>query len=116
MPRLDGFGLLRKMRLEELNTPTMVLTARNQPDDVKQAITLKAGTSWPSRSRTSSCCGGSVGCCARRPPGRQGSAQAEEPPPVMLPIDEGPEPFLLCSGERRSMFFDLCSLSIPGSA
>jgi DNA-binding response OmpR family regulator len=42
MPRLDGFGLLRKMRLEGLKTPTMVLTARNQPDDVRQAIELGA--------------------------------------------------------------------------
>ena len=44
MPRLDGFGLLRKMRLEGLleRTPTMVLTARNQPDDVRQAIELGA--------------------------------------------------------------------------
>ena len=42
MPRLDGFGLLRKMRQEGLNVPTMVLTARNQPDDVRQAITLGA--------------------------------------------------------------------------
>jgi len=42
MPRLDGFGVLRKMRLEGLNTPTMVLTARNQPDDVQQAISLGA--------------------------------------------------------------------------
>jgi two-component system OmpR family response regulator len=42
MPRLDGFGLLRKMTLEGLCVPTMVLTARNQPDDVKQAIALGA--------------------------------------------------------------------------
>ncbi|MBC7670468.1 MAG: response regulator transcription factor [Gemmatimonadaceae bacterium] len=44
MPRLDGFGLLKKMRQEEMldHTPTMVLTARNQPDDVKQAIALGA--------------------------------------------------------------------------
>lgn len=42
MPRLDGFGLLRKMELEGLRVPTMVLTARNQPDDVKQAIALGA--------------------------------------------------------------------------
>ncbi|EJL22506.1 response regulator with CheY-like receiver, AAA-type ATPase, and DNA-binding domains [Caulobacter sp. AP07] len=42
MPRLDGFGLLRKMALEGLSVPTMVLTARNQPDDVKQAIALGA--------------------------------------------------------------------------
>ena len=44
MPRLDGFGLLKKMRQEGIleQTPTMVLTARNQPDDVKQAIALGA--------------------------------------------------------------------------
>lgn len=44
MPKLDGFGLLRKMKLEGLldRTPTMVLTARNQPDDVKLAIELGA--------------------------------------------------------------------------
>ncbi|CAN5357397.1 response regulator [soil metagenome] len=44
MPRLDGFGLLKKMRQEGIleHTPTMVLTARNQPDDVKQAISLGA--------------------------------------------------------------------------
>ena len=44
MPRLDGFGLLKKMRQEGIleHTPTMVLTARNQPDDVRQAIALGA--------------------------------------------------------------------------
>ena len=44
MPRLDGLGMLRKMKLEGLleRTPTMVLTARNQPDDVRLAIELGA--------------------------------------------------------------------------
>ena len=44
MPRLDGFGVLRKMRETGAiaRTPTMVLTARNQPDDVRTAISLGA--------------------------------------------------------------------------
>jgi DNA-binding response OmpR family regulator len=44
MPRLDGFGVLRKMGETGaiLRTPTMVLTARNQPDDVRTAISLGA--------------------------------------------------------------------------
>ncbi len=44
MPELDGFGVLRKMRESGAiaRTPTMVLTARNQPDDVRTAISLGA--------------------------------------------------------------------------
>jgi two-component system OmpR family response regulator len=42
MPRLDGFGVLTKMRETGMTTPTMVLTARNQPDDVRTAISLGA--------------------------------------------------------------------------
>ncbi|HEX5376956.1 MAG TPA: response regulator transcription factor [Phenylobacterium sp.] len=44
MPRLDGFGMLRAMRQTGVlaRTPTMVLTARNQSDDVKTAISLGA--------------------------------------------------------------------------
>jgi DNA-binding response OmpR family regulator len=44
MPRLDGFGVLRRMREvgAPLRVPTMVLTARNQPDDVRTAISLGA--------------------------------------------------------------------------
>ena len=44
MPILDGFGVLDQMRQSELlcTTPTLVLTARNKPDDVSQAIRLGA--------------------------------------------------------------------------
>ena len=44
MPHLDGFGVLRHMQIsgEIKRVPTMVLTARNQTDDVKQAISLGA--------------------------------------------------------------------------
>jgi two-component system OmpR family response regulator len=44
MPRLDGFGVLRKMsRAGQLRRiPTLVLTARNQAEDVKTAIQLGA--------------------------------------------------------------------------
>jgi len=42
MPRLDGFGVLRQMRILGNRTPTMVLTARNQGADVQQAIQLGA--------------------------------------------------------------------------
>jgi len=44
MPRLDGFGVLRKMKETGalIRTATMVLTARNQSDDVRQAIALGA--------------------------------------------------------------------------
>lgn len=44
MPRLDGFGVLRHLKqLGQLAIlPTMVLTARNQADDVHAAIKLGA--------------------------------------------------------------------------
>ena len=44
MPRLDGFGVLSKMREMKLldQTPTLVLTARKQPGDVQRAISLGA--------------------------------------------------------------------------
>lgn len=44
MPRLDGFGVLRRMKETgaSIRTATMVLTARNQGDDVRQAMALGA--------------------------------------------------------------------------
>ena len=44
MPRLDGFSVLKLMKERGLlaKTPTMVLTARNQPNDVATAIGLGA--------------------------------------------------------------------------
>lgn len=44
MPVLDGFGVLNYMRVQGLTekTPTMVLTARNSPEDVSKAIKLGA--------------------------------------------------------------------------
>ncbi len=42
MPRMDGFGMLRRMRQAGRNIPTMVLTARNQTEDVQAAIALGA--------------------------------------------------------------------------
>jgi DNA-binding response OmpR family regulator len=44
MPRMDGFGMLRRMRQtgQIANVPTMVLTARNQAEDVQAAIALGA--------------------------------------------------------------------------
>ncbi|WP_332768733.1 response regulator transcription factor [Phenylobacterium sp.] len=44
MPRLDGFDVLRKMKEtgQILRMPVMVLTARNQADDVQTAIKLGA--------------------------------------------------------------------------
>ena len=44
MPVLDGFGVLMHMRAQGLTerTPTMVLTARNSPEDVAKAIKLGA--------------------------------------------------------------------------
>lgn len=42
MPRLDGFGVLKRMRALGVAVPTIVLTARNQPDDVRAAISLGA--------------------------------------------------------------------------
>jgi len=44
MPRLDGFGVLRQMKtLGHLpRVPVMVLTARNQTSDVREAIKLGA--------------------------------------------------------------------------
>ena len=44
MPNLDGFGVLRHLQEtgEIRRLPIMVLTARNQADDVRQAIALGA--------------------------------------------------------------------------
>jgi len=44
MPRLDGFGVLRKMKEtgQIARVPVMVLTARNQGTDVQTAIQLGA--------------------------------------------------------------------------
>lgn len=44
MPVLDGFGVLMHMQAQGLTekTPTMVLTARNSPEDVSKAIKLGA--------------------------------------------------------------------------
>jgi DNA-binding response OmpR family regulator len=44
MPRMDGFGVLERMRGDKGvgQVPTMVLTARNQPEDVARAIGLGA--------------------------------------------------------------------------
>ena len=98
MPRLDGFGLLRKMRLEGLNTPTMVLTARNQPDDVKKAISLGAKDFLAKPFKDDQLLQ-RVGRLLRRAPPRSVKPPPEPAPvgpaPVMLPIDDGPEPFLL---------------------
>lgn len=96
MPRLDGFGLLRKMRQEGLNVPTMVLTARNQPDDVRQAISLGARDFLAKPFKDEQLLQ-RVGRLLRRAPARavKASPAPESPPPVLLPIDDGPEPFLL---------------------
>lgn len=104
MPRLDGFGVLRKMRQEGLNTPTMVLTARNQPDDVKQAIALGARDFLAKPFKDEQLLQ-RVGRLLRKAPARPARArskpapeaapEADGLPPVMLPIDDGPEPFLL---------------------
>jgi DNA-binding response OmpR family regulator len=44
MPRLDGFGVLRHLRKKPLvaKIPVMMLTARNAPGDVKEALALGA--------------------------------------------------------------------------
>jgi DNA-binding response OmpR family regulator len=96
MPRLDGFGLLRKMRQEGLHTPTMVLTARNQPDDVKQAISLGARDFLAKPFKDEQLLQ-RVGRLLRKAPARpvKAAPKSETPPPVMLPIEDGPEPFLL---------------------
>ena len=95
MPRLDGFGMLRKMPLEGLYTPTMVLTARNQPDDVRMAIALGARDFLAKPFKEEQLLQ-RVGRLLRRAPARplaQPAPQSEpEPEP---PVDDGPEPFLL---------------------
>ena len=43
MPQLDGFGVLAQLGPEGTRRlPTLVLTARNQPEDVRRAIALGA--------------------------------------------------------------------------
>lgn len=44
MPRLDGFGVLRHLKKSPsvANIPVMMLTARNAPGDVKEALSLGA--------------------------------------------------------------------------
>jgi DNA-binding response OmpR family regulator len=44
MPRLDGFGVLRHLRKSPAvaNIPVMMLTARNAPGDIKEALVLGA--------------------------------------------------------------------------
>lgn len=44
MPRLDGFGVLRHLRKSPAvaNIPVMMLTARNAPADVREALALGA--------------------------------------------------------------------------
>ena len=96
MPRLDGFGLLRKMPLEGLKTPTMVLTARNQPDDVRKAIALGARDFLAKPFRDDQLLQ-RVGRLLRRAPARSAdpSSPHEAPQIVEAAIDNGPEPFLL---------------------
>ena len=91
MPRLDGFGMLRKMPLEGLYTPTMVLTARNQPDDVRMAIALGARDFLAKPFKEEQLLQ-RVGRLLRKAPARP-SAQPEPEPET--PVDDGPEPFLL---------------------
>ena len=44
MPRLDGFGVLHHLRKSPrvAHIPVMMLTARNAPGDIKEALTLGA--------------------------------------------------------------------------
>jgi two-component system OmpR family response regulator len=44
MPRLDGFGVLRHLRKSPhvAHIPVMMLTARNAPGDIKEALALGA--------------------------------------------------------------------------
>ncbi len=42
MPRLDGFGVLKGMKVMGIAVPTLVLTARNQSSDVQEALKLGA--------------------------------------------------------------------------
>lgn len=97
MPRLDGFGLLAKMRsdLTLPRTPTMVLTARNQPDDVRKAIGLGA-RDFLSKPFKDEQLLQRVGRLVRRAPVRPTAAPRPAEPPETGPAkDAGPEPFLL---------------------
>jgi two-component system OmpR family response regulator len=82
MPKLDGFGLLRKMKLEGLldRTPTMVLTARNQPDDVRLAIELGARDFLTKPFRDNQLIS-RVGRLVHKPPASRPSSSL---PPVLL--------------------------------
>ena len=97
MPRLDGFGLLRKMAAEGISTPTMVLTARNQPDDVRQAIALGARDFLAKPFKDDQLLQRIGRLLRKARPVVEPAPPASEPGPVFLPLasDEGPEPFLL---------------------
>jgi two-component system OmpR family response regulator len=95
MPRLDGFGMLRKMPLEGLYTPTMVLTARNQPDDVRMAIALGARDFLAKPFKEEQLLQ-RVGRLLRKAPARPRAQPEPQPEPEPeTPADDGPEPFLL---------------------
>jgi two-component system, response regulator len=64
MPRMDGFGVLRKMRAAELTrfVPVVMLTSSVRPEDVRMAYSLGAngyldkmssdGVGWPEMVQT----------------------------------------------------------------
>ncbi|MBO9707615.1 MAG: response regulator [Caulobacter sp.] len=97
MPRLDGFGLLTKMNADATlpRTPTMVLTARNQPDDVRKAIGLGA-RDFLSKPFKDEQLLQRVGRLVRRAPARPPEEQEPDTGAEMGPASEaGPKPFLL---------------------
>lgn len=42
MPQMDGFGVLRALKVQNRQVPTLVLTARHAAEDVRLAISLGA--------------------------------------------------------------------------
>jgi CheY-like chemotaxis protein len=70
MPGLDGFGVLRRLRLRS-DVPVVMLTARDEVDDKVAALGGGPTTTSPSRSRSTSWWRASARSCAagaRTPP------------------------------------------------
>ncbi len=97
MPRLDGFEVLRAMRKQGFlpRVPVMVLTARNQPADVQEAVKLGA-SDFLTKPFDDQRLLARVARLVRSVPGRSGGGGAA-PGAVNAPASgvAGPDPMML---------------------